>query len=196
MTDPSDRVVPLRFELSALVRRSVATLYSHLVTRPTGEAIRLGIERQIGEIGSFCVSVLDFDEVVVLDYSCADEMVAKLLARYGRAGAEVYFVARAVGETHRETIDAVLERHGLALVAELDDGTRTLLGEVDPAESSVWSAVERLAAAPPDAIAAEMGAKTDRIRPVLDGLASRRLVLRRAGGATYVSLGSLLLADG
>ncbi|NIQ53719.1 MAG: hypothetical protein GWN71_09965, partial [Gammaproteobacteria bacterium] len=66
-------VVPLRFDLSDLVKRSVATLYSHLVTRPTGQALRLGIESQISELGALCLTVLDFSEVVVLDYSCADE---------------------------------------------------------------------------------------------------------------------------
>ena len=70
------------FDLSTLVRRSVASLYSHLVTRPTGQALRLGIESQICELGTPCVSVLDFSQVAVLDYSCADETVAKLLKRY------------------------------------------------------------------------------------------------------------------
>lgn len=135
MTERPERVVPVHIELSTLVRRSVATLYSHLVTRPTGEAIRLGIERQLGEIGSFCLSVLDFDQVVVLDYSCADEMIAKLLRRYQGDDADVYFVARALGEPHRDAIDTVLTRQGLALVAELEDGTAALLGEVDALES-------------------------------------------------------------
>src|SRR5690606_34547844 len=77
-----NRVVPLRFDLSDLVRRSVASLYSHLVTRPTGQALRIGIESQIAELGAICVSILDFTQVIVLDYSCADETVAKLLMRY------------------------------------------------------------------------------------------------------------------
>src|SRR5688500_20128594 len=77
-------VIPVAFNLSTLVQRSVASLYSHLVTRPTGQALRLGIESQIGELGNFCVSVLDFSNVIVLDYSCADEVVAKLIQRYQR----------------------------------------------------------------------------------------------------------------
>jgi hypothetical protein len=77
-------VVPLRFDMSDMVRRSVATLYSHLVTRPTGRRLRLGIEAQITELGALCITVLDFSEVVVLDYSCADETVAKLIQRFQR----------------------------------------------------------------------------------------------------------------
>ena len=96
-------VIPFSFDLSSLVQRSVASLYSHLVTRPTGRALRLGIESQIGEIGSVCLSVLDFTQVVVLDYSCADEAVAKLIQRYQAADrpADAYFVARGLGEQHR-----------------------------------------------------------------------------------------------
>jgi hypothetical protein len=37
------RLVPVRFDLSALVTRSVATFYSQLVTRPTGQALRLDL---------------------------------------------------------------------------------------------------------------------------------------------------------
>ena len=75
-------VVPLRFDMSDMVRQTVATLYSHLVTRPTGQALRLGIEAQITELGALSINVLDFSEVVVLDYSCADETVAKLIKRF------------------------------------------------------------------------------------------------------------------
>src|SRR5687768_7069016 len=97
------QVVPFSFDLHTLVQRSVASLYSHLVTRPTGRALRLGIETQIGDIGTVCLSVLDFTQVVVLDYSCADEVVAKLIQRYAAEDrpADAYFVARGLGEQHR-----------------------------------------------------------------------------------------------
>ena len=196
MTDRSDGVVPVHIELSTLVRRSVATLYSHLVTRPTGEAIRLGIERQLGEIGSFCLSVLDFDQVVVLDYSCADEMIAKLLMRYQGEDADVYFVARALGEPHREAIDAVLTRQGLALVAELEDGTAALLGEVDALEARAWTALERLAVAEGPAVAEAVGVPMREMEPALARLCGRRLALRRPDARTDLSLSSLGRVEG
>ena len=122
------QIIPFSFDLSSLVRRSVASLYSHLVTRPTGRALRLGIESQIGEIGDVCLSVLDFTQVLVLDYSCADEAVAKLIQRYQAADrpADAYFVARGLGEQHRDPIEEVLLRHHLALVVRAggtDTGT-------------------------------------------------------------------------
>src|SRR5690606_28866168 len=136
-------VVPIHFDLSALVRRSVASLYSHLVTRPTGQALRLGIQSQIGELGSVCVSILDFAQVVVLDYSCADEAVAKLIRHYigPDRPAEVFFVARGVDDHHRETLEAVLVRHGLALAAELVGEGYTVLGEIAAEGRSAWRAL-------------------------------------------------------
>ena len=57
-------VMPFSFDMSDFVKKSVATLYSHLITRPTGRAIRLGIESQICEHGGRCICVLDFTQVV------------------------------------------------------------------------------------------------------------------------------------
>ena len=138
-------VVPLRFDLSDLVRKSVATLYSHLVTRPTGQALRLGIESQIEELGAFCLTVLDFSEVVVLDYSCAEETVAKLVGRFQREDrpVEAFFIVRGIDDRHRETIDAVLGRQKLAIAAEPSDGDPTVLGEISPASTAAIASSRR-----------------------------------------------------
>ena len=102
---PQQSFVPVSIDLHSIVRRSVASLYSHLVTRPTGRALRLGIESQIVELGDRCLSVLDFKQVVILDYSCADEAVAKLVLRYLEEDrpADAYFVARGVSDHHLRT---------------------------------------------------------------------------------------------
>lgn len=189
MTDVPRDVVPLRFELSSLVTRSVASLYSHLVTRPTGRAVRLGIESQISEIGTLCLSILDFGQVAVLDYSCADETVAKLILRYQSDDrpADVYFVARGLAEHHLETIEAVLERHDLALVAELETGP-TLLGSVDREELEVWTAVERLGRATEDEVAAYLGVRAEEISRALAALIRRRVVLYRETSGLHYAL--------
>jgi hypothetical protein len=181
------RVIPLRFDLSALVSRSVATFYSHLVTRPTGQALRLGIEGQLGELGALCVSVLDFTDVVVLDYSCADEAVAKLLHRYCRTDrpGEAFFVARGLAERHRETIEAVLDRYDLAIVAELRAGGSALLGRVPDEEREAWHAVERLGMATVEELALALGRSHADAGRVAAALAERRVLLRDAGGTCY-----------
>ena len=188
-------VVPFSFDLSTLVQRSVASLYSHLVTRPTGRALRLGIESQIGEIGSVCLSVLDFTQVVVLDYSCADEAVAKLIQRYQLADrpADAYFVARGLGEQHRDPIDEVLIRHNLTLVAEVE-GEFTLLGRADAIEHDAWHALQRVRIGRPGDVAAALEAPENGIANALERLAARRVVLRRGTSDSFCALTTLLPA--
>jgi hypothetical protein len=48
---------------------------------------------------------------------------------------------RGLAEAHLEALEPVLERHGLALVAEGPDGTMQLVGMVDPEEESTWRLV-------------------------------------------------------
>lgn len=190
------RVVPLSFNLSALVRRSVASLYSHLVTRPTGQALRLGIESQIGELGDLCVSVLDFSEVVVLDYSCADEAVAKLIQRFqgDDRPAEAYFVARGITEHHLETLEEVLVRHKLALVAEVEPAGFTLLGVVSEAERRVWEALQAAPAAPPSDIALRLLIPEAEVAAVLESLARRRVAIGLGEPCVHYALSTLLTA--
>jgi sugar/nucleoside kinase (ribokinase family) len=189
----SGNVIPFSFDLSSLVQRSVASLYSHLVTRPTGRALRLGIESQIGEIGSVCLSVLDFTQVVVLDYSCADEAVAKLIQRYQLADrpADAYFVARGLGEQHRDPINEVLIRHGLSLVAEVE-GEFTLLGRADTNEHEAWHALQRVRLGDADEVAVELDAAPAGVTAALERLAARRVVIRRGAGDSFCALTTLL----
>jgi hypothetical protein len=187
------RVVPLSFDLSSLVHRSVACLYSHLVTRPTGRALRLGIESQIGDIGSACLSVLDFTQVLVLDYSCADEIVAKLIQRFQADDrpADAYFIARGLREQHREPIEQVLLRHELALVAEVSD-EYTLLGAATPLERAAWSRLQQARLAAADRLAQLLRVSVEQATVALDQLAGRRVVLRQEQPRAYISLATLL----
>ena len=194
MTPGPDRVVPLRFDLSALVRRSVATFYSHLVTRPTGQALRIGIESQIIELRGLCLSILDFSQVAVLDYSCADETIAKLLQRSQQPDrpAEAYFIARGVAERHREAIEEVLARHGLALVAEMVGAGPALLGAATAEERTTWTALEVLSRAPAGAVATRARRDESETARSLDRLVERRVVLRHGSPATYYALSALV----
>jgi hypothetical protein len=189
-------IVPLRVDMSAMVRRSIATLYSHLVTRPTGQALRLGIDTQITELGALCLTVLDFTEVAVLDYSCADEIVAKLIKRYQREDrpAEAYFLARGIEDRHRETIETVLGRQGLAITAELADGNVVLLGEASPAERTAWGALEVMGRAVPAEVAVRTGVEETESGRALESLARRRVVARIDIPRTYYALRPLVAA--
>jgi hypothetical protein len=184
------------FDLSTLVPRSVASLYSHLVTRPTGQALRLGIESQVRELGPFCVSVLDFSQVVVLDYSCADEVIAKLIMNYQREErpSDAYFVVRGLAEEHTDPIEEVLVRHQLALVAEMDKGF-VLLGHVTEAQREVWTELQKQGSAEPCELARFTGFADAQTALALKTLHQLRTVLRPTNSPRYYSLSSLLQAN-
>jgi hypothetical protein len=138
----------ISIDLTRLHRRTVTSFYSNLVTRPTGRAVRLGLEQQLVEFsrtGGPCLSILDFAQVRILDYSCADEIVAKLLMRYveGDRPVDAYFLARGLHEHHLESLEAVLDRHRLLLAAQTSDGEARLLGPSTPVERTCWSFLVR-----------------------------------------------------
>jgi len=207
-------------DVSMVLRGTVSNLFSNLVTRPTGAAVRGEIEAQLAEIGGRSVNVIDFSHVTLLDFSCADEIVAKLLLRYGAAaddpsrtaetpcavaddwsGApapagprEAYFVFRGVSDLHRDAIETVLERHRLALVAEGDDGLPELVGAVDEPERRAWEALVRRPRLDADEVARAASLDADEASAVLDRLCRRRLVMRvpgdEAGDDRFVPVGA------
>ena len=108
-----------RIDLAPLLRETVATPYSDMVTRSTGAALRDRIEQTIAG-ASHRTTQLDFTAVGLLDFSCADEVVAKLLLRVATED-EHYVVLSGITDSHLDAIDHVLERHGLS-VAALTEG--------------------------------------------------------------------------
>lgn len=139
---------PIAIDVRALVRQSVASLYSHLVTRPTGRAVRLAIEAQLGEHLEErtrpVLSTIDLSEVTVLDYSCADEVVAKLLDRYRRPDRpfDAFFVFRTVHEVHRETLEDVLARQSMAALVESGAGSFALVGRLPRDARALWQRLD------------------------------------------------------
>ena len=192
------RVAPLPIDLSHVSRRSVTSLFSNLVTRPTGRAIRSGVESQLAELESerqVTVSILDFTQVRILDYSCADEIVAKLLLRYlgEERPAEAFFIVRNVQEHHVEAIEAVLERHDLLLVAVHDEGDAQLLGAEDPAHRTVWEALVRRGRASRAELADETGLPREEVTAVLAHFYVKRVAAVHVDG-TVSPLSALLQA--
>lgn len=164
----------LTIDVGAILNETTAAARPDLVTRPTGRAVRDAIEVRVTEGGRTpSVSVIDFTRIRVLDFSCADEVVAKLLVRYMRHDRprDAFFLFRAVGEIHRHAVEEVLGRHGLAAVCDLGAGYE-LLGPTSPEERRAWLALERRQRIGPGELASELG---ERSGPVLRGLAARRL---------------------
>lgn len=180
-----------------LPRRSVTELFSNLVTRPTGRAIRSGVESQLAEMEGAahdgCLSILDFTQVRVLDYSCADEIVAKLLLRFSgdERPADAFFVVRGVQEHHEEAIEAVLERHNLLLVARDDAGEVKLLGTANPVHRAAWECLVRRRRAGVTDVVEDTGLAADAAEAALASLLAHRVATRYPDG-TVAPLSALL----
>ena len=178
-------------DVSSMLRKSVCELYSNLVTRPTGAAVRSEIEQELDRIGDRALTVIDFSHVGLLDFSCADEIVAKLLLQYISTDAprrEVYFLFRGISEAHMEAIETVLERHKLALVTQHADGETTVLGILGLEERRAWKIISELGAGAVADVAERTGLSRDDTERTLDTLWRRRLLIRADDG--YVAVGS------
>jgi len=123
----------------AILQQSVNGFYTDLVTRPTGRAVRENIER---DLPAGTVAVMDFTGVGCLDYSCADEIVAKLVRDKVRV-----LLLRGLTDAHREAIEPVLAGAGLAVLCERADGALEGLGASEPAPALLDELVQRRLAA-------------------------------------------------
>jgi hypothetical protein len=111
-------------DMHAVLQESVSGVYADLVTRPTGRVVRERIEQAIaGRAGEVTIARMDFAGVGCIDYSCADEIVAKLLR-----DRPAVLVLSGITDGHREAIEPVLTGHGLAALIEGPDGTLDILG--------------------------------------------------------------------
>jgi hypothetical protein len=131
--------------------------------------------------------------VRVLDYSCADEIVAKLLLRFvaEERPSEAFFVVRGIDEHHEEAIEAVLERHSLLLVARDEEGRVKLLGAADPAHRAAWEVLVRRGRAGPADVSADTGLSPEAARATLAALVSHRVATPNGDG-TVSPLSALL----
>jgi hypothetical protein len=176
-------------DLSAVLRETVSCdLYSNLVTRPTGAAVRTQIEALLRE-SDRPLAVIDFTHVRMIDYSCADEVVAKLLLRYcdELPPREAYFIFRGVSEAHWDAIEVVLEQRGLALLVEDEHGLE-LRGSLAEDERRAWEVVRRRGQATPLDVAADIGAGDADAERLLEALYKRRLVMPVDGGYALVGV--------
>jgi hypothetical protein len=179
-------------DLGTVLRQTLsADLYSNLVTRPTGAAVRTQIETLLGETER-SLTVIDFSHVSMIDFSCADEVIAKLLMRHGQQH-EAYFVFRGMSDGHCEPIETVLECHGLALVVERESGME-LMGVLNELERNVFQAIKRRVSAAAWELAGDLGEAEHVVRQALDRMWRRRLLMRN--GDDYMILGPGMVGGG
>ena len=176
-------------DVSSMLRQAVACdLYSNLVTRPTGAAVRAQIQALVGSVPDRTLTVIDFSHVRMIDFSCADEVVAKLLLPYldGIEAGDAYFIFRGFTEDHWDAVEAVLERHGLALLVE-ERGGACPRGVMSREAQRAWEAVRDLGAARVEDVAARLEVSAERAAALLAGLHRQRLLMRADGAYLVVA---------
>ena len=100
-------------------------------------------------------------------------------------------MVRGLDEHHVEPIEAVLERHGLLLVAQDQDGTVHLLGAANPVHRATWQALTARGRATSAEISAEAGLAGEAVAATLQAFCVQRVVVRHDDGA-FVPLTALL----
>lgn len=177
-------------DLRTALQASMPGDYSDLVTRRTGALVRSVIEQQLEALAAGTVAFLDFSHIGVLDRSCADEIIAKLMlppSAEGR-GRDGYVVLHGLNEGHLYAIEGVLETHNLALVVHLPDVGPRLVGAVNELERRCWELVMQLGGGEVESLASEAGIPCESCRQMLEALAQRRLLRREAN--RYLPLGA------
>mgnify|MGYP001085270098 CR=1 FL=1 len=122
----------ITYNLYKILKEELKNGSSDLVTRPSGQAIRNRIEKDIAHEEDGAVIALDFSKIGIIDYSCADEIVAKLISRLlsGEYG-DKYIVLTGLNENQKENIEVALERKELAVMAQMKNGKKILVGSLN-----------------------------------------------------------------
>lgn len=94
----------------------------HLFDRELGQKIREKIEQIFSGISNETVFFLNFKNICSIDYSCADELVGKLISRlladeYG----SIYFVLKNLNRNHQENIQVVFDRRKVGCLEQTEN---------------------------------------------------------------------------
>lgn len=170
-------------------------LYSYLVTRHTGRTVRTSILRRIEDVDGEVLTVLDLRHVPLIDFSCADEVVAKLVTHARSTAPPRRFVLfQGVAEHHLEPIESALGRQGLSAAAQDADGEPFLIGSVKPEAARAWREICALGHAVRSVLAERLDLSGETLADALDALEDQRLVVR--DGDAYLSFVRVLSEAG
>jgi len=122
----------ITYDLHKILKEELKNGSSDLVTRQSGQVIRRRVERDIGKEKAGEVIALDFSHIGVVDYSCADEIVAKLVSRLlGGEYGDKYIILTGLNESQKENIEVALEKKDLAVLVHMRHGGALLLGSLN-----------------------------------------------------------------
>lgn len=166
--------VPIRVDV--VLREAIATPYRDLVTRPTGVAVRRQLLVHLRETPGERAD-LDFTEVGLIDFSCADEVVAKFLIETAEWPLAC-ITLRGIREDHADAITQVLTRYAMVVVALLAESPEPrLLGAADDDWRAAFGTLRELGRSPAEQVAARLTWPADRAAQALVALARQRCVV-------------------
>jgi len=120
------------YNIYKLLKEELKNGSSDLVTRTSGQVVRRRIEKDIEKEKNGEVVALDFSKVGIIDYSCADEVIAKLISRLlGGEYGDKYIFLTGLSDNQKENIEVALERKDLAIMVEMKNGKKILLGDLN-----------------------------------------------------------------
>ncbi len=168
-------------DVGAILEAAYQPVYCDLVTRATGRTVRNGIEERLARSGTARLTIIDFSRVGLIDFSCADEIVATLVRRAcgDTPGYDGCFLFDGISDAHLDAIEHVLERDQLALVVRITGlGVHRLIGVVAQREREVWEMIVRERVADAAQVAAQLDLQEEDAMRVLTVLEHRRLLMR------------------
>ena len=152
--------------------------------RSRGVRIREGLERILGEEkGSLCI-VLDFSGMGSVDFSWADEVVAKMISRLwsGEYG-EKFLVLKNLSPSQAENVGVALERKKLAVLTTGTEGWQ-LIGSLNNYLIHTLTRVMKRRQLTLRELSEEQGIEMNTSGTRLLNLYRKRLVVRVEGGGT------------
>ena len=157
----------------------------NLVTRHTGAAVRTSIEREMDRHRA-TVAVLDFSDLDLVDLSCADEVVAKLLQRMD-ATDQRYVILSGLSEDQAEAIDHVLSHHHLGVQAVTRGSARPrLLGHFGDDSRRAFDILIDIGTVGAEGLAHQLGWRPDRVADALQVLCLLGVVV--VSGGSYQAI--------
>ena len=117
------RILPLRKLTQALLKNGS----KEMTGRSRGIRIREALEKILGEEKGELRIVLDFSGMGSIDFSWADEVVAKMISRlWGGEYGEKFLVLKSLNPSQAENIGVALERKKLAVLTTDPEGWRII----------------------------------------------------------------------
>lgn len=166
---------------------------AHLVTRPTGKDVRRHLEDEIEGVEEPTAFVLSFRDVGIIDYSCADEILAKITGRMKQGEyEEAYLLLDELDDSAVENIEVALEKKDLCLLGrKIDQEEWDEIGKLDPYLEDVIDIIKERGELTAKELAEELNLEHNTASTRLGNLHNIRLVVRHhgpieEGGRQYV----------